>query len=191
MILFVMFSIYSPQHQMLNLSDHYRRLANRLSYVAKRNKYPLNSRLAFPAAIARVLSYKADLRSHLVEAYHQALHNPTHGRSQLMTVIESRLRPLRRAVDDLWRYHRTMWLELNRAFGFEVMELRYGTLRTRLESLEERLLDYIQAGAGQCQPHLRIEELEVPLEQVHAEPIERLVLYYSNLVTPSRNIGTG
>jgi hexosaminidase len=182
-------SAYSPQHEGLALGEHYRRLADRLSYTARRPGYPLNIRLRFPAAVARVLRYKVDLRSRLVEAYH--LTDPIQSRAQLRGVIESRLKPLRRAVDELWHLHRNMWLCTNRAFGLEVIEMRYGTLRTRLESLEDRLNRYIESNPSDCPASVRLEELEVPLHRIYSDPVEQLVLEHARVATPSRAMGTG
>jgi hypothetical protein len=51
----------------------------------------------------------------------------------------------RKAVNELWKTHREMWLATYKSFGLEVIEQRYGGLRTRLESLAVRLKAYVSS----------------------------------------------
>lgn len=46
-------------------------------------------------------------------------------------------------------------------FGFEVLDLRYGGLRSRLETMHERLIDFLDV---QNSSVVKLEELEVELE---------------------------
>jgi hypothetical protein len=57
-----------------------------------------------------------------------------------------------------------MWLATYKPFGWEVVEKRYGGLRIRLESLSDRLKDYIEGRVPS------IPEFEAKLEKIHAGP---------------------
>jgi hypothetical protein len=66
-------------------------------------------------------------------------------RQELYELTEGRLVDLQVAVDQLWKYHRSLWHKSNKPFGWEVVEMRYGGLRTRLMTMRDRILEYIEA----------------------------------------------
>lgn len=132
----------SPQYSQMNLEVHYEEVVKKLSKALEYNEdYPQNCRLRMAHHIATVLSLKCHLHARLAQAYQlgqiQELHD----------LCEGRLVDLQVAVDQLWKYHRSMWHKTNKPFGWEVVELRYGGLRTRLSTMRERILEYIQASA--------------------------------------------
>eukprot|EP00123_Amoebidium_parasiticum_P018622 comp24254_c3_seq2/m.44972 comp24254_c3_seq2/g.44972 ORF comp24254_c3_seq2/g.44972 comp24254_c3_seq2/m.44972 type:complete len:261 (-) comp24254_c3_seq2:172-954(-) len=129
---------------------HYTRMASLLTSYASSPTHPLNARLALPAHLARVLSLKVTLRSKLQAAYRRG------DVRELTLILNERVRPLCREVDVLWRCHRRHWLDLCKPFGLEVLEGRYGTLRTRLSSLEERLSDFLNHRVS-CIPELEVD----------------------------------
>ena len=51
------------------------------------------------------------------------------------------------AMRRLWRAHRAIWLEENKPFGLEVLDLRYGGQLSRLQILQERLRDHLAGRA--------------------------------------------
>ena len=59
------------------------------------------------------------------------------------------------------RIHRSNWFGLYKPFGWEVLDLRYGGLITRLETMHERLIAYLDPSDDTV---TKIEELEVELE---------------------------
>ncbi|CAO3613155.1 unnamed protein product [Cunninghamella blakesleeana] len=100
--------------------------------------YPLNARLELPARIAKILSLKCHLRQKCATAYKSKDY------MGLFDLTLNRLLPLRKEVDELWKYHRKLWMTMYRPFGWEVLELRYGGLRTRLTTMYDRLIQYIE-----------------------------------------------
>ncbi len=86
---------------------------------------------------------------------------------------------LRRAMDDLWRCHRDMWLATYKPFGLEVLELRYGGVRTRLETLADRLAAYLAGTSDE------IPELAVKLEKIYAGKLQDLNPDRQRVQTPS------
>ncbi|CAD6915555.1 unnamed protein product [Tilletia controversa] len=111
------------------------------------SSHPLNARLVLPYLLAQALSLKAGLRRELHEAYRTR--NWVALRGLAGKGGSSRLGRLRVAVERLWRYHREMWMSMYHPFGWETVELRYGGLRTRLDTMHARIgrfLDHVDAG---------------------------------------------
>lgn len=153
------------------MPEQYAALAKALDLPAQRKS--LDRRLAFPAQVARVLSLKTDLHHTLGRAYRAA------NRGALRRVAAA-LPTLRREVDRLWRIHRALWLATCKPFGLEVLEARYGALRTRLETVQERLTDYLEGRID------ALAELEKPPQKIYVAPGERFPdLDYARVKTPS------
>lgn len=165
-------SLMDPHVEHLELREHYDGLADYLFEAAARK--PSARRLQLPAYLSRVLALKFGLRRDLAAAYAAG------DRERLQRIAASDLAALRTAVDDLWRYHREMWLNDYKPFGLEVLECRYGGLRTRLESLSDRLAKYLN---GELE---EIPELEVKLEKIFTqEGCDLPYVGYARVATPS------
>src|SRR4051812_47203329 len=115
----------SPQYVPYDLENHYSSISAYLFKVLETKTHinPLNSRLEIAARLASVLSLKCHLRERLVDAYRSGQ------KAVLYELAEGRLTTLRQELDELWRYHRGMWMRMYKPFGWEVIELRYGGLR--------------------------------------------------------------
>ncbi|MCG3146631.1 MAG: hypothetical protein PCFJNLEI_00064 [Verrucomicrobiae bacterium] len=119
---------------------------------------PTTGRLEFPARMAATLAIKTTLRQKLVTAYKSG------NRRQLTALMNGDLVRLQKAVDELWKCHRAMWLATYKPFGLEVLERRYGGLQTRLASLRLTLRDYL---AGKTPS---IPEFETKLVKAYQGP---------------------
>ncbi len=113
-----------------------------------------SSRLAFPAALARVLELKSVIGHTLRDAYAAG------DRRRLEHLAGRDLPELIQRVRRLWESHRRMWLTVYKPFGLEGIERRYGGLLLRLESAIERLESY-RAGACESLPELESEPLRI------------------------------
>ena len=165
-------ALMDPQFEGASLRDHYSRLADALSAAAA--KTPFARRLEFPARMAKALSLKCDLRRHLADAYRAG------DRKRLGEILHGDLAALRKAVDALWRSHRDMWIETYKPFGLEVVEGRYGALRTRLETVADRISGYLDGTVKS------IPELEVTLERAFDTSCDQIAnLTHARLHTPS------
>jgi len=142
-------ALADPHLDGFSLRGHYRELARSLDAAAKSSL--AQRRLRFPAALARAVGHKCELRRQLARAY---AGNDAHA---LQRIVNRDLRAVSRAVNDLWQIHRRMWLATYKPFGWEVLERRYGGLLARLDSVSSRLRDYL---AGKIDS---IPELEVNL----------------------------
>jgi hypothetical protein len=165
-------ALMDPDLEDCSLRGHYEKLSAALFRAAK--KTPASRRLIFPARLARALALKCELRRNLAEAYAAG------NRRKLTKLLEGDLAALRKAVDELWKCHRDVWLATYKPFGLEVIESRYGGLRTRLESLSDRLYAYLSGKIGE------IPELEVKLEKIGPKtPGELPYAGYARVATPS------
>ncbi len=129
------------------LSNDYFQLARRL-YDSPRG-WDAGS-IDHVALAAETIGLKIRLRKELVEAY-------GHGdRKRLAQIAETLLPELKEKVKALWSSHRDLWLSHNKAFGFEVLTIRYGGLLLRLEEIGSRIEEYV---AGRISA---IDELSEP-----------------------------
>ncbi|KAJ1945936.1 hypothetical protein GGF37_001444 [Kickxella alabastrina] len=146
-----MLSFMSPQYETLDLEVHFTEIADRLLDCALSStnsgmsavpngtatvRYPLNRLLRMPGLLARVLELKCNLRAKLVGPYRAENHEA------LLQVAETRLRPLIEAQRELWLYHRSRWHRIYKPFGWETLELRYGGLTARLQTMYDRIVAY-------------------------------------------------
>ncbi|GAA5832404.1 hypothetical protein JCM11251_006443 [Rhodosporidiobolus azoricus] len=170
------FSFLSPQYRGYDLEAHYSHLAAYLEQALSSSfttmttvslphsihDFPANRRLRLPYLLASVLSLKCHLRERLVQAYKTGdgeEFEALAGRGE-----QSRMSRLRVLVKELHRTHRANWMGMYKPNGWEVLDLRYGGLIARLETMHERLIAYLDPNDTSV---TRIEELEVDLEVVY------------------------
>ncbi|KAL1923737.1 uncharacterized protein VTP21DRAFT_8717 [Calcarisporiella thermophila] len=182
-------SFMSPQYAHLDLESHYNSLSTYLykSIESKSSINPLNSRLEFPALIASALALKCCLRDRLAQAY------LAKDKALAYELVEGRLSKLREIVERLWKYHRKIWMETYKPFGWEVLELRYGGLRARLETMQERVMEWIKSedsvvedGEDNGSRSNAIPEFEVELQCIFEHSRTNLLLDYARVSVPSR-----
>jgi hypothetical protein len=155
-----------------NLRPWYGKLAGDLATAAKAGG--LASRLEFPAALAAVLELKVHLRRDLARAYAKK------DRRSLQALARHELPKLRKRVTALWKRHRELWMTTYKPFGWEVIESRYGTVMARLETVQQRLDDYL---AGRLD---ELPEIAAPLHNPWAgSEISKLHFSAARMRTPS------
>jgi len=172
--------------------------------------FPLNHHLRFPSLLAKVLATKSHLRQSIREA---ASNNES---TQLRHFLNTTFAQLIHDVDDLWICHRDqVWGSggLSRKegtpqrldgewpirggsykwFGWEIIENRYGGLRSRLASLQTRLMIWCDSidESGTADVSQLLPEFIVNLETIYEGAGVSLVIDYARAVTPCRGMGTG
>lgn len=182
----------SPQYADEDLETHYATIQDTLSKAISEKSFncPLNERLELPRRIATVLSLKCFLRKRCVDAYRKKDYN------QLLEIAHGRLSLLRQEVDGLWKYHRKLWMKTCKPFGWEVLENRYGGLRTRLETMYDQIIahvDYIthykldqDEDEDDENEHRRIPEFDVDLECIYYGSKTNLLIDHARVVSTSR-----
>lgn len=130
------------------LTAHYQKLAPQLEAQAK-GAAPRNRTLfRFAAAVAASLVHKADLRTRARRAY---LAGDRRGLQSSVAETNKTIRALQKQ----WSAHRAIWLEENKPFGLEVLDLRYGGQIARLHVFRDKLREHLAGRAPQ------IEEFDV------------------------------
>ncbi|KQX46641.1 beta-N-acetylhexosaminidase [Paenibacillus sp. Root444D2] len=142
----VLIGLYDSNVQGLPLSGHYADLQLKMSAAVGRNG-DWGRLFVFYEQLAGVLRVKCDMGIRLKSAY------DANDLEQLGR-IESEINNLRSDVDHLRKCHRTIWLAENTPFGWEVIDIRYGGVLSRLETAQQRIQDYLSGSVSQ------LEELE-------------------------------
>ena len=124
-------------------------LGQRDKLAAYQGKYPeFEKSLKFYISLCEMLSLKADFGVRLMDAYE------TRNTGELQRIVEEDIPAMLRKLEEMWENNRTLWFERHQAFGFEVLERRYGTVQLRLKTTAYRLTEYLSGSIAQ------IEELE-------------------------------
>ncbi len=142
----VLIGLYDFNIKGLAMNKHYKSLAAKLEVAKDRNKV-WNPLFQFYSKLANVLSEKAEIGIKLKDAYDQ------NDRPEVMKLKE-RLSKLGNQVDELRKSHRKLWYWKNKAFGWEIIDIRYGGVLSRIESAQFRLQQWLN---GEIE---KIEELE-------------------------------
>jgi hypothetical protein len=165
-------AIMDPHFKGVDLSGHYAKLSAKLFAASKKRGDA--RRLRFPAQLARVLSVKAHLRRTLAQAYGKG------DRRRVRDLVKRQLPDLRRQVQTLWDMHRELWMTNQKPFGWESVERRYGGLLARLQTVSQRLTDWLD-GRIDAIPELDarlLPALDIPRGQLP-------LLHASRVATPS------
>lgn len=141
-------AIMDPTLEGVEMQAHYEQLAARLAAASRKGGDA--SRLRFPAVLASVLALKAHLRRDLAAAYNAG------DRERLRSICDTQLKTLIRNVRKAWKCHRDMWMQTYQPFGWEPIDRRYGGILTRLETVADRVNDYI-AGRINAIPELQAQ----------------------------------
>jgi len=150
----------------LELVQHYTQLEERLR--KHRNENP-DWAFIFetPEKLCSVLRLKSDLGLRVKAAYAQKDYHT------LAQIVKNELPDLARCVNELRLAHRTQWFATYKPFGWEVLDIRYGGLLARIDSVIKRLTDYVE---GQID---------------HIEELEEERLYFDGIQRSQANVGLG
>lgn len=142
----VLIGLYDDNIKDLPMNHHYEQLFYDLTDVVERTG-SWQTMFRFYQQLAKVLRVKSELGLQIKAAYDK-------GDRDKLRALTGTLETLRRDVDLLREFHRTLWFEENKPFGWEVLDMRYGGLLSRLETARHRLIDYLDGRIP------AIEELE-------------------------------
>lgn len=97
-------------------------------------------------------------------------------RDKLTKIAEAELPELYKRVEALRVSHRTMWMHTYKAFGWEVLDVRYGGVLARINSARDRIMDYIQGSVERLE-ELEAERLVFDQQGTPPRPLEVNVTY--------------
>ena len=157
----------------MDLGRHYAERGRRLREGIGRNG-DTDVVLELLSRLCAVLEIKAEAGIKLSAAYRAGR------REELATWAGDLLPELGVRVRALRDIHRAHWMAVNKPFGWEVLDLRYGGLLGRIETAVARLADYL---AGRVP---RLEELEAERLLYDGKPGVLNVNEYHDIATASR-----
>ncbi|MCC3356900.1 beta-N-acetylhexosaminidase [Bacillus sp. REN16] len=142
----VLLGLFDENIKGFPIAYHYRGLVEKLRVVKERNQGS-KELFHFYEQLAMVLSVKAELGIDVKSAY-------DNGDKVGIKVCLENLEILKVGIDRLRMAHRDVWFSVNKAFGWEVLDIRYGGILTRIETAEYRLDQWLKGNLT------KIEELE-------------------------------
>lgn len=143
----VLLGLFDRQIEGLEMNAHYEGLERRIA-SARAADPEAAAMLEVPVKLSAVLKRKSELGVELKRAYDAG------DAGTLADAAVRRLPEIAEAVRELRSAHRAAWHRMFKPFGWEVLDVRYGGLLSRLDSAALRLLDYTEGRIA------RIEELE-------------------------------
>lgn len=160
----VLLGVFDKHVEGLPVGEYYETLSSKIRKIRNANS-ELDFIFDVPERVCSVLALKANVGNQLKAAYdHEDQATLLQLRNEVLPEIITRIQKLRDA-------HRSQWMKINKAFGFEVIDIRYGGAVNRLETAISRIDAYLTGNVE------RIEELEE----------ERL--YYSPSVEQGSTLG--
>jgi hypothetical protein len=158
----------------LPLQEHYEKMTAVLDAARSRNgEYNHIFELLYD--VSNVLAIKAEAGVRITKAYREG------DKETLRKYAEELLPELKKRVIVLRKTHKKVWFANNKPLGWDVLDMRYGSLLVRIESAIEQIGDYLNGTLD------RLEELEQ--ERLPFKPTEGLISYanfYDAVVSPSR-----
>ncbi|MGN7299121.1 beta-N-acetylhexosaminidase [Ferdinandcohnia sp. SAFN-114] len=131
----VLMGLFDENIKGLPIANHYKGLVEKLKAAKERN-LGAEKLFCFYEQLARVLSEKAELGNQLKLAYDK-------GDKAGVKVCLEKVEVLRVEIDALRKSHRDVWFTVNKPFGWEVLDMRYGGLLSRLETAQYRLNQWL------------------------------------------------
>ncbi|MEC3884006.1 beta-N-acetylhexosaminidase [Halobacillus sp. HZG1] len=144
--------LFDKQGEGLPLNTYYGDLHRQLE-EAKKKVGTWSWILEVPGQICAVLSLKSELNHQLKTAYEEK------DSLALQQMKEQLLPNLFLEVERLRDIHYEQWMKVNKPFGWEVLDIRYGGLMARIRTAIRRLSDYLR---GHIPDLPELEEARLP-----------------------------
>lgn len=142
----------------LDLKTHYNNLELKYEEIATKTEDYKEMYTMF-AKISRYLSVKSDIGIRLRTAY------KSKNTEELKNILENILPDLQIRLGEFHNVFRSLWYRECKGHGFEVMDIRFGGIRSRIDSTSYRLNQYLN------------KEVDI------IEELEEEILYFSNNVS--------
>lgn len=143
----ILTGLFDKHAENRNLSALYSKLSEKFrKHAAKAGKWRFI--FDFPAKLADVISLKAEIGLKIRRMYEK------HDLKGLKKTAEKELPELYKKVNNLRLEHRKQWMLTYKAFGWEILDIRYGGVLARIDSAIDRIKDYLKGAVD------KIEELQ-------------------------------
>ncbi|MGI6560959.1 MAG: beta-N-acetylhexosaminidase [Clostridia bacterium] len=153
----ILMGMFDENMKDYNLTEHYTNLSKEMAYYESHGcRYSFIFR--YIRKLSDVLAIKGDLGKKITKAYHE------NDKEYLKEVVEVVLPELKEKVRILWEDHMNWFFEINKPQGWEIMDIRYGGVMARIDSVKKRLSDYLDGKI------YRLEELEEKKLPYHNQP---------------------
>lgn len=156
------------------LNDHYTALSEKLKEAINRNGQ-FNGLFEISYLASHVLSLKAEMGIILTKAYREG------DKETLKHYMEHELPELRNRVADLRMAHMKNWFEIYKPLGWDVIDLRYGGLISRIDTTIYELNAYL---SGEFERLEEFEQERLPFDGIEG-PIRYMNLW-ERLASPSK-----
>ncbi|RIE05086.1 beta-N-acetylhexosaminidase [Cohnella faecalis] len=169
----VMMGMFDANLRGLEMAGHYAGLQQEMALYATRNgEYGFVFEVL--ERLCGVLALKADVGIRITDAYLAG------ERAALAQLAQETLPEIRARVVKLRAYHIERWHIVNKPFGWDIIDLRYGGLLASLDTAIDRISGYVE---GRVE---RLEELEE--QRLPFQSQQGLVdcYLYKHMPTPSR-----
>jgi len=131
----VLLGVFDKHIENLDLDSYYESLTQK--FKDHRNvSASLDYIFDVPEKLSNVLALKASLGVKLKQAY------DNRDETELQRILSDVIPEIIARVKKLREAHRTQWLTINKPFGWEVIDIRYGGLLNRLDTAMKRINDY-------------------------------------------------
>lgn len=131
----VLLGLFDKHIEGLAVGAHYEQLSQKIANARDKLR-ELDFILDVPEKLANVLAIKAEIGLRLKCAY------DADDRNTLREITTSELPEMMKRVLALRQAHKAQWMKLNKPFGWEVLDIRYGGLVSRITTAMERLTAY-------------------------------------------------
>lgn len=158
----------------LPLNQHYENLAKKLKEAMNRNG-DYNSMFEMNYLVAHTLALKSEMGLRVTKAYKE------NDRETLKNIADEQLPELMKRMTELRLCHRKNWYKFYKTLGWDVMDMRYGSLLARMDSAITQIHLYLN---GEME---RLEELEEERQYYDGKPgMIDYLNWFGRIVSASR-----
>lgn len=170
----ILMGMFDKNIEGYTLDEHYEDLAAKLAATDGRDGY-YNDLMRFNYHVADVLALKSEIGLKLTAAYKSNDRMALEGfASDILPDLYDRVQALRKA-------HKEHWFATYKAPGWDVMDMRYGSLLIRIQSAMEQVEAYL---GGNTEALAELDEVRLPFNGSKNMP--GYVNYYGKIVSASR-----
>ena len=158
----------------LPLNEHYEILATKLKETINRNG-DYNSMFEMNYLVAHTLALKSEMGLRITKAYKE------NNKELLRKIANEELPELMNRMTKLRTCHRNNWYKFYKTLGWDVMDMRYGSLLARMDSAITQIKMYINGEMEQ------LEELEEERQYYDGKPgMIDYLNWFGRIVSASR-----